>query len=109
MYFAEQVLPIKPLAKSDGFVLLEVLLAMSLILGSWMTLVGAYQTLTLRMAQEESKRTQLRKELDAFEIGEHLRANDDAPIKGVIDESPRMPGRSRTQHGVAKPTVKNKH
>ena len=108
MYFAEQVLPIKPLAKSDGFVLLEVLLAMSLILGSWMTLVGAYQNLSLRIAQEENKRTQLRKELDAFEIGEHLRANNSIASKDLLNEHARMPSRTRPQHAIAKPTTKNK-
>jgi Tfp pilus assembly protein PilV len=108
MYFAEQDLPKKLLDKSNGFVLLEVLLAMSLILGSWMTMLGAYQNLTLRFTQEESKRVQLRKELDAFEISEHLRANDDFAIKGLINESPRMPGRTRTQHGATKSSVKNK-
>jgi len=108
MYFAEQVLSKKLLANSKGFVLLEVLLAMSLILGSWMTMVGTYQNLTLRIAQEESKRAQLRRELDAFEIGEHTRVNEVITSKGLINESPRMPGRSRTQHGATKSSVKNK-
>ena len=53
---------------SQGFVLLEVIVAMSLILGSWMALVGTYQNLALRTAQTESKRTQLRTEFDAFEV-----------------------------------------
>lgn len=108
MYFAEQDLPKKPLDKSNGFVLLEVLLAMSLILGSWMTMLGAYQNLTLRITQEESKRAQLRKELDAFEIGEHTRVNEVTTSKGLINESPRMPGRTRTQHSATKSSVKNK-
>jgi len=81
---------------------------MSLILGSWMSLVGAYQKLTLGMAQEESKRTQLRKELDAFEIGEHLRANNSIASKGLLNESPRMPSRTRPQHAIAEPATKNK-
>jgi type II secretory pathway component PulJ len=108
MYFAEQVLPKKPLDKFNGFVLLEVLLAVSLILGSWMTMLGAYQNLTLRIAQEESKRAQLRKELDAFEISEHTRVNEVTTSKGLINESLRMPGRTRTQHGATKSSVKNK-
>ena len=36
---------------SKGFVLLEVLLAMSLILGAWMALVSTYQSLALRTTQ----------------------------------------------------------
>jgi prepilin-type N-terminal cleavage/methylation domain-containing protein len=93
---------------AKGFVLLEVLVAMSLILGSWMALVGTYQNLVLRVTQMESKRAQLRRELDAFEIGEHTRVNEVTTSKGLINESPRMPGRSRTQHGATKSSVKNK-
>ena len=108
MHFKEQDLPKKSLSQSNGFVLLEVLMAMSLILGSWITLVGAYQNLSFRIAQEENKRTQLRKELDAFEIGEHLRANNNIASKGLLNEPPRMPSRTRPQHAIAKPTTKNK-
>jgi Tfp pilus assembly protein PilV len=97
------------LADSDGngFVLLEVLLAMSLIVGVWMALVGTYQNLALRNAQEESKRAQLKKEFDAFEIGEHLRANTAAAAassKGLSHESSRVSSRNRAIPVTSKST-----
>ena len=89
----------------NGFVLLEALLAMSLIVGVWMALVGNYQNLALRNAQEESKRAQLRKEADSFETREHVRANTAAAIsKGLSHESSRVPGRNRSISVTAKPT-----
>ena len=57
----------------NGFILLEVLVAMSLILGVWMTSVGAYQGLALRLAQQEGRRSELRLDFDAYELAEQLR------------------------------------
>jgi len=89
----------------NGFVLLEVLLAMSLIVGVWMALVGTYQNLALRNAQEESKRVQLKKEADAFETREHVRANTAvANSKGLSHESSRVPSRNLTISVTSKPT-----
>ncbi|WP_216138158.1 hypothetical protein [Polynucleobacter sp. MWH-Berg-3C6] len=93
---------------SQGFVLLEVIVAMSLILGSWMALLGAYQNLALRTAQVESKRTQLRREFDAFEVGEQLRLRGSTNTKGQNHESSRMSRRHRTQHAAAQPPSQNK-
>jgi len=95
-----------PNAPSGGFVLLEVLVAMSLISGVWMALVGTYQNLALRNAQEESKRTQIRKEFDAFEIGEQLRANNMLSGKDLNNESSRVSGRHRSMHATSKPNAK---
>jgi hypothetical protein len=83
-------------SNENGFVLLEVLLAMSLIVSVWMALVGTYQNLALRNAQEESKKAQLKKEFDAFEIGEHVKANINVISKGLSHESSRVPSRNRT-------------
>jgi len=88
----------------NGFVLLEVLLAMSLIVGVWMALVGTYQNLALRNAQEESKRAQLKKEADAFEISEHVRASITVASKGLSHESSRVPSRNRAIPVASKPT-----
>jgi len=93
---------------TKGFVLLEVLVAMSLILGSWMALVATYQYLALRAAQEDNKRTQLRKEFDAFEISEQVRANANTPLQGMSNESTRMSSRTRAVHVTSKSTPKNK-
>ena len=93
---------------SQGFVLLEVLVTMSLILGSWMALVATYQNLALRAVQEDNKRTQLRKEFDAFEISEQVRANTNTPLQGMSNESTRMSSRTRAVHVTSKSTPKNK-
>ena len=77
---------------------------MSLIVGVWLALVGTYQNLALRNAQEEGKRAQLRKELDVFEIGEHVRANITVASKGLTNESSRVPNRNRTISVTSKPT-----
>jgi Tfp pilus assembly protein PilV len=95
-----------PNTPSGGFVLLEVLVAIGLISGVWMALVGTYQNLALRNAQEESKRAQIRKEFDAFEIGEQLRANNVSRSKDLNHESSRVSGRHRAVHATSKPNVK---
>ena len=93
---------------AKGFVLLEVLVAMSLILGSWMALVGTYQNLVLRATQMEVKRAQLRREFDAFEVGEQHRISISANTKGQNYESSRMSHRHRAQHTASQSTSKNK-
>jgi len=92
---------------AKGFVLLEVLVAMSLILGSWMALVGTYQNLVMRTTQMESKRAQLRREFDAFEVGEQLRVSISANTKGQNHESSRVSSRHRAQHAAAQSASKN--
>ena len=93
---------------SRGFVLLEVIVAMSLILGSWMALVGSYQNLALRTAQTESKRVQLRTEFDAFEVGEQLRVSSSTNTKGQHHESSRVFRRHRAQYAASQPASQNK-
>jgi len=92
---------------AKGFVLLEVLVAMSLILGSWMALVGTYQNLVMRTTQMESKRAQLRREFDAFEVGEQARVSASKNTKGQNHESSRVSSRHRPKHAAAKSTSKN--
>ena len=104
--FELHIYSVKDLAK--GFVLLEVLVAMSLILGTWMALVGTYQNLALRTTQIESKRVQLRREFAAFEVSEQARVSTSINTKGQNYESSRVSSRHRAQHATAKPTSKNK-
>jgi Tfp pilus assembly protein PilV len=94
--------------RPQGFILLEVLIAMSLILGSWMASVGTYQNLALRATQMESKRAQLRKEFDIFEMSEQARASISTNIKGQHHESTRVSSRHRAKHVTSEPTSKNK-
>ena len=91
-----------------GFILLEVLVAMSMILGVWMASAGVYQRLALTLTQQESKRAQLRKDSDAFEMQEHGRTNLNLPKKALINEFARMSGRDRSVRTAAQPTIKNK-
>ena len=112
MHQPYQVIPKRPLnpqiSSSRGFVLLEVLMAMSLILGVWMALVSSYQNLALRTTQTESKRALLRGQLDAFEVGEQVRASSKVNIQGPIHESFRVSHRNRAKYATYQPTLKNK-
>jgi hypothetical protein len=98
---------------AQGFILLEVLVAMSLIMGAWMVSIGAYQALALRLTQQESRRSQLRQAFDQFELLEQVRANQNQinPLnnstKGGKHEPSRVSRRNRTVQSVVKPTVKN--
>ena len=60
----------------NGFILLEVLMAISLVLGAWMTSIAVYQKLSLYLIQQETKRTSLRKEFDKFEHNLQLQLLD---------------------------------
>ena len=93
---------------SKGFVLLEVLVAMSLILGTWMALVSTYQSLALRTTHEESKRAALRKQLDTFEMSEQARVISKVNIKDPIHESSRVPSRNRAKPVTSQSPAKDK-
>ena len=94
--------------RPQGFVLLEVLIAMSLILGGWMALVGTYQNLVLRATQMETKKSQLRREFDVFEVSEQARVSTSTNTKGQNHESSRVSSRHRAQHVTSQPPSKNK-
>jgi competence protein ComGF len=92
----------------QGFILLEVLIAMSMILGVWISSVGAYQRLTLSLAQYDAKRTQIRKEWDVFEIQEQVRPSNNLPSKKLNHESARVSGRHRALRATTQSTFKDK-
>ncbi|MBU3627595.1 prepilin-type N-terminal cleavage/methylation domain-containing protein [Polynucleobacter sp. AP-Reno-20A-A9] len=92
----------------QGFILLEVLVAMSMILGVWMASVGVYQRLALTLTQQESKRSQLRKDSDVFEMQEHSRINLNLPNKALSNESARVLSRNRAVRTSAQSTIKDK-
>ena len=89
----------------NGFILLEVLVAMSLILGVWMTSIEAYQGLALRLVQQENKRSQLRQTFDSYELAEQARVNISS--KGIKHESSRVSSRDRALRPITKSTTKN--
>jgi Tfp pilus assembly protein PilV len=93
---------------SQGFILLEVLVAMSMILGVWIISVEAYQRLALSLVQQDSTRSQLRKEFDAFELQEHTRANVNLPGKGLNHDSTRVSRRNRSVLTTSQSTLKDK-
>ena len=96
-------------SSSAGFVLLEVLIAMGLILGAWSASVDAYQRLALRNTQAESKRLELRSELDSFERDQQLRAvmnTRNEKVKGP-NESSRVSRRNRTRHATSQSPAKD--
>lgn len=89
----------------EGFILLEVLIAMSLILGVWMSMVQIYLGLALRQTQLQAQKTELRKELDVFERSEHARFISTGSVK---NESTRVFSRSRSLPGASQSITKNK-
>jgi competence protein ComGF len=93
---------------SQGFILLEVLVAMSMILGVWMVSVGVYQGLALNLMQQESKRSQLRKELDVFEMQEQVRANLVLSSQGLSNDIARVSDRNRSMRTTTQSAVKDK-
>jgi len=72
--------------KKNGFILLEVLVAMSLVAISWIGLGNAYQLLILRLGQEQHKRLKIHQELDQHELKQS---------RLPINESARVPHRNR--------------
>jgi type II secretory pathway component PulJ len=56
--------------QANGFVLLEVLVAMSLITTGWISFGNTYQKLVLVMGQLGARRVQIRQELDQHEIAQ---------------------------------------
>jgi type II secretory pathway pseudopilin PulG len=92
-----------------GFILLEVLVAMSLIIGSWTAMTHIYQGLVLRQTQLQTKKAELRKESDVFESSEYARNTRNTNISGdsVKNESARVSSRSRSKYSTASPLIKN--
>lgn len=88
------------LRSSQGFILLEALVAMSLILTSWMALSHTYQGLALRFGQTQEKRMLARKELDQFEIRLHTIA---PTHRGHLNEPTGMFDRASTKSGSRNP------
>jgi hypothetical protein len=69
---------------------------MSMILGVWMASVATYQNLALSLAQQEAKRSQLRKESNAFELQEYGRVQINQTGKVLNNDTTRVPRRNRT-------------
>jgi Tfp pilus assembly protein PilV len=93
---------------ANGFILLEVLVAMSLVASSWMGLSNTYQGMILRLGQLQEKRAGLRKEMDRHELSILAAAQLNNPNQisrkpanesiGVSRRSRPIPSHSRTTH-----------
>ena len=70
---------------------------MSLMMGAWMSLMQSYQTLSLKLHQQELKRVKLREEWNASEISFVAQA--------VNNESSRVPSGSRAVHATSQPAT----
>lgn len=92
---------------SPGFILLEVLVAMAMVMGSWMVSTHAYQKLAFNLSQQESKRSQLRKEFDSHEMEMHFRSNSHQP-GALKDDAARVSGRNHTLRASSKSPPKGK-
>ena len=85
-----------------GFVLLEALVAITVIVGVWIALLESYHSLVLKQGQLQAKKSELRTQADAFEIHEYLRANVNSETH---HDSSRLLGRTHAQHDSAKPLI----
>ncbi|QWE20876.1 hypothetical protein [Polynucleobacter sp. AP-Kolm-20A-A1] len=83
----------------NGFILFEVLVAMSLILGAWMNFIQSYQALSLKLTQQEKQKALVRKEQDVFESG--------LMVKGISNEFARMSGRTNYVHAATQSASQN--
>ena len=90
--------PIDLNQSANGFILFEVLVAMSLVASSWMGLSNSYQGMIVRLGQLQEKRVELRKEMDRHELAiltaAHLN-NSNQISRKLADESIGMSRRSR--------------
>ncbi|CAM3659405.1 hypothetical protein [Polynucleobacter brandtiae] len=73
---------------ANGFILLEVLVAMSLVASSWVALGATYQQLALRLAIVQEQRAQMKKALDEHEINTlgHQQAPPRTPPAGTTQK-----------------------
>lgn len=94
--------------RANGFILLEVLVAMSLVASSWMGLSNTYRGMILRLGQLQGKRVELRKEMDRHELSILNAAQLNNPNQisrkpanesiGVSRRSRPIPSLGRTTH-----------
>jgi len=87
-----------PLQLANGFILLEVLVAMSIVTGSWMALGNTYQQMVLRLGQLQEQREQMKQALDQHElalVNASQSKNQRHQARKSLHESTGMSRRSR--------------
>jgi Zn-dependent M16 (insulinase) family peptidase len=101
--------PLKSNVMANGFILLEVLVAMSLVASSWMGLSNTYQRMILRLGQLQEKKAELRKEMDRHELTILAAAqlkNSNPNSRKLADESIGVSRRSRPISSLSRTTHK---
>lgn len=91
--------------QANGFVLLEVLVAMSLIATGWSSLVNTYQKLVLVMGQLGARRVQIHQELDQHEIAQ-AEAGKIVSRESLLSESTGVPRRIRPVSHPGRASIK---
>jgi type II secretory pathway component PulJ len=95
--------------KANGFILLEVLVAMSLVASSWVGLSNIYQGMILRLGQLQEKKMELKKEMDQHELAILTAAqsnNANQTSRKLADESIGVSRRSRPIPSLGRATHK---
>jgi type II secretory pathway component PulJ len=95
--------------KANGFILLEVLVAMGLVASSWMGLSNTYQGMILRLGQIQEKKVELGKEMDQHELAilTAAQSNNSKQIsRKLADESIGVSRRSRPIPSLGRTTHK---
>jgi hypothetical protein len=86
----------RPMDQASGFVLLEVLVASSIVASSWIALEGSYHRLVLKMAQIQVKKAAINRERDQYEVALFRAMQSEKPDAKVgLDEPSGMSRRSR--------------
>lgn len=91
--------------QANGFVLLEVLVAMSLIATSWISLGNTYQKLVLVMGQLGARRVQIHQELDQHEIAQ-AEAGKIVSRESLLNESTGVPHRIHSIPHLGRASIK---
>lgn len=91
--------------QANGFVLLEVLIAMSLIATSWISLGNTYQKLVLVMGQLGARRVQIHQELDQHEIAQATAAKI-VSRESLLNESTGVSRRIRPMPHFGRTSIK---
>ena len=95
--------------KANGFILLEVLVAMGLVATSWMTLGDVYQSQILRLGQLQERRSQIKKEVDQheFSLFTTIQTNNTMQVSRKLrNESAGMSRRSHPIPSIGRPINK---
>ena len=91
--------------QANGFVLLEVLVAMSLITTGWISFGNTYQKLVLVMGQLGARRVQIHQELDQNEIAQATAAKI-VSKESLLNESTGVPRRIRPMPHLGRTPIK---